>query len=142
MSCYACDRIERIRGGGDEGFIAELSESFVVLDAQQFYRGWCVLHLKDHEEHLAQLPFERQSRLWDDVMRVADAISKVLKPNRLNYENLGNTLNHIHWHVIPRYANDPEPLSPVWNHVKTVKDPTTPEERTALIAQLRSAIRV
>ena len=29
---------------------------------------------------------------------------------RINYENLGNQLHHIHWHVIPRYADEPEKL--------------------------------
>ena len=138
MSCHACDRIAKIRAGDDAGFIAELSESFVVLGDQQFYRGWCVLHLKDHEEHLARLPFDRQARLWNDVMRVADAITRILNPKRLNHECLGNTLHHIHWHLIPRYANDPEPLMPVWNHVKSITDPTTTEERAALVEQLRT----
>jgi diadenosine tetraphosphate (Ap4A) HIT family hydrolase len=32
----------------------------------------------------------------------------------MNYELLGNQVPHIHWHVIPRLANDPAPLKPVW----------------------------
>ena len=71
-------------------------------------------------------------------MRVADAIDKVVHPKRLNHECLGNTLHHIHWHLIPRYENDPEPLGPVWSHVKTVKDPTSSDERKSLVAQLRA----
>ena len=28
---------------------------------------------------------------------------------KLNYEVLGNSLPHLHTHVIPRYADDPKP---------------------------------
>ena len=43
MTCLACDRIEQIKQGQNPRFIAELSQSYVVLGDEQFYRGWCVL---------------------------------------------------------------------------------------------------
>lgn len=51
-----------------------------------------------------------------DVMDVADAITKAFAPRRLNYENLGNVVPHVHWHIIPRYdaPKDPDPGSTVW----------------------------
>jgi diadenosine tetraphosphate (Ap4A) HIT family hydrolase len=33
---------------------------------------------------------------------------------KLNYELLGNQIAHIHWHLIPRRADDPAPQAPVW----------------------------
>jgi diadenosine tetraphosphate (Ap4A) HIT family hydrolase len=32
----------------------------------------------------------------------------------MNYELLGNQVPHIHWHLIPRLATDPDPRWPVW----------------------------
>ena len=32
----------------------------------------------------------------------------------MNYELLGNQIAHIHWHLIPRPADDPAPRQPVW----------------------------
>ena len=77
-------------------------------------RGYCILYLKDHEEQLPALSLDRQARLWDDVARVADALTKEVAPLRLNYACLGNLLHHLHWHVIPRYAEDPEVQHPIW----------------------------
>jgi diadenosine tetraphosphate (Ap4A) HIT family hydrolase len=33
---------------------------------------------------------------------------------RINYECLGNQVAHVHWHVIPRHASDPDPRNAVW----------------------------
>ena len=32
----------------------------------------------------------------------------------MNYEALGNTSAHLHWHLIPRHVDDPRPGGPVW----------------------------
>ena len=114
MTCLACDRIALIRQGRNDDFVVELSESFVTLADEQTYRGYCILYLKDHEEQLPALSFDRQARLWDDVARVADALTKEVAPLRLNYACLGNLLHHLHWHVIPRYDDDPEAQHPIW----------------------------
>ncbi|MFA5188320.1 MAG: HIT domain-containing protein [Patescibacteria group bacterium] len=45
---------------------------------------------------------------------MAEAVWKTFNPEKLNIEMLGNTANHLHWHVFPRYANDPNPSKPIW----------------------------
>ena len=70
--------------------------------------------LKDHEEHLDRLPLKRQVHLAADVARVAAAIRTVFAPQRINYECLGNAEPHVHWHVIPRHADDPQPKATIW----------------------------
>lgn len=47
-------------------------------------------------------------------MLVARSIMEAFAPERINYECLGNQINHVHWHVIPRYADDPDPQKPIW----------------------------
>jgi diadenosine tetraphosphate (Ap4A) HIT family hydrolase len=137
----ACERIDAIRRGQNENFIAELSESYAVLADEQFYEGWCVLLLKDHHEHLAQLPAERSVRLWQDVMRIAAAMTRQLRPVRINYECLGNQLHHIHWHIVPRYANDPDPQSPIWLRPPDQRRGNlSPQRRNELIAMLRAGL--
>lgn len=37
---------------------------------------------------------------------VAEAVFKVYKPDKMNYELLGNGDSHIHWHLFPRYNGD------------------------------------
>jgi diadenosine tetraphosphate (Ap4A) HIT family hydrolase len=142
MDCFACDRIAQIRRGENPHFIAELAESYVVLADEQAYNGWCILLLKDHHEHLASLSLRRQSRLWEDVAKVAAAMTRELEPARINYECLGNELHHIHWHVIPRYANDPAPQEPVWMRSRDERHVIlTPDHEAALVAKLRRALQ-
>lgn len=61
--------------------------------------------------HLAEI--ERQH-----MLRVVCAVEKVLRdlliPDKINLASLGNVTPHVHWHVIPRYQDDPHFPNPVW----------------------------
>jgi len=141
MDCSACARIAAITEGRNPDFVATLSESHVTLADEQTYRGYCILLLKDHHEQLDALPLERQRRLWDDVTRVAAALRRETQPVRLNYACLGNFVTHVHWHVIPRYADDPEPLHPIWVRPLSERRMTLPgSERERLVVALRRAL--
>ena len=139
MACPACERIAGIHS--DPAFLAELKESYAVLADAQGYVGWCTLILKEHAEHLHGLPTERQASLFEDVARVAAAVRKVFQPKRLNYECLGNVTPHVHWHVIPRYADDPEPGATVWVRPAAEREaPATPAQREERAGKLREAL--
>ena len=141
MSCAGCDRIALIQAGRNADFVAELSESYVTLADEQAYRGYCILYLKDHQEDLAGLSFERQGRLWDDVARVAHGLQRTLTPERINYACLGNMLRHVHWHVTPRYPDDPEPQHPIWvRPLAERRVALSAAERQALVKQIRTAL--
>jgi diadenosine tetraphosphate (Ap4A) HIT family hydrolase len=139
--CPICKRLSSLRDGTDPAMITELEESIVVLADPQGYPGWCILLLKEHAEHLADLQIARQERLFGEVARVAGAIRAVCSPRRLNYECLGNEVAHVHWHIVPRYPGDPQPTGPIW-----VRPPDeragamTAARRAELIGQLRSAL--
>ena len=100
-----------------------------------------VLLLKDHHEHLSDLPLERQVRLYEDVARVAGVLRQELHPLRVNYACLGNLMAHVHWHVTPRYPDDPEVQHPIWVRPLAERRVALAEpDRRALIAQLRRAL--
>lgn len=128
--------------------IAALPRTFVVLGSNQGLPGWCVLILREHREHMAELPRKEQLAIFDEVARVAGAIRAVYPtsgansaPPRINYECLGNQVGHIHWHVIPRHAGDPDPRNAVWGISAAALRGTMSEgDRGALIARLRSAL--
>lgn len=129
MNCIACERIQQIWGGSNPYFIKELSESYVVAADNQRYEGYCILLLKTHAEHLSSLEKDRQLRLFEDLMLVANAIGEAFNSRRINYECLGNTMSHVHWHVIPRYDWDPQPQSPIWVRPKEERNIGVGEEQ-------------
>lgn len=146
--CEICAAIAGLRSGSGPAPIAELEETLVVLGDNQGCPGWCVLLLKEHREHLAELPVERQLRVFAEVARVASAIRAVFPgsgkgggPPRINYECLGNVAPHIHWHLIPRHADDPEPRKPVWGWpAERLRGLMSDGERDELARKLREAL--
>ncbi len=100
--------------GAEPMLLATLGQTHAILGDNQGCPGWIVLILKDHVEHVAELSAERQAALWRDVSLAAAAIRAHFGPVRINYECLGNQVHHVHWHVIPRHAGDPDPRNAVW----------------------------
>lgn len=49
---------------------------------------------------------------WADVLRVARAIELHYSPAKLNLMMLGNSIPHLHTHVVPRYVDDQNPGRP------------------------------
>lgn len=148
-ACPICDTVRAIRRGDSPMLIAELSETYAVLGENQGCPGWTVLLLKEHADHLADLAQERQARVWGNVIAAAAAIRAEFArgglgggPVRINYECLGNLVAHVHWHIIPRHAGDPEPTGPVWGWTPEKLRGTADEaQRRELAARLRRRIQ-
>ena len=48
------------------------------------------------------------------VFAVEGALRASLSPHKMNVASLGNLTPHLHWHVIPRFKDDPAFPKPVW----------------------------
>lgn len=62
-----------------------------------------------HVAEPTELDPEEAAAYWRELLRVGAALEEHLEPVKLNYELLGNSLPHLHTHVMPRYADDPKP---------------------------------
>jgi len=112
INCFICKRIEKIKKGNNSYFVKELKSGYVVMADYQFYKGYTLFLSKSHARELHELK-DREIFL-NEMAIVSEAVYKVFKPNKLNYELLGNTDFHLHWHIIPRYLDDPNPKLPIW----------------------------
>ena len=52
------------------------------------------------------------------VFTVEVAVRKVFQPEKVNLASLGNVVPHLHWHVIPRFADDRHFPNPIWGEAK------------------------
>lgn len=139
--CGICALIARVRAHTFPDFIAELDQHYVILGDAQFYRGYCVLLFKRHATELHELAPELARAAFDEVLRVAGAIASVVRPLRLNYENLGNQEPHLHWHIFPRSAGDEMRLAPVWMRPEAERKVILEDrQRLDLIASLRAEL--
>lgn len=117
-------------------YIADCGETSAYLHEDQFFTGWTVLVLKRHAVELFHLSRDERARLIEEVALVASHLADELQAVKINYELLGNQLPHVHWHLIPRLANDPAPLEPVWRITHTPRTPSE-DQCNDLIGRLR-----
>jgi diadenosine tetraphosphate (Ap4A) HIT family hydrolase len=88
--------------------------SVAKLNPDQAFEGYTFLTLKWHEEELYKLADKDRKQFLEDMSLVANALSKTFKPDKMNYELLGNSMPHLHWHLVPRYTSDPMWGRPIW----------------------------
>lgn len=94
-----------------------------------------------HVNEPTELSDAEAAGYWAETLKVSRAILRVYRPLKLNYETLGNSLPHLHTHLVPRFVEDPAPghpfpLSPVTPEAK-IPDSRLSEEAAALRALLR-----
>ena len=119
--------------------VADLGLSVAYLHDDQFFPGWTVLVLKRHAAELFELTREERAGLIDEVSRVARALAATPGARKVNYALLGNQIPHIHWHLVPRLADDPAPGEPVWSLPHAPRRPGAAEV-AARVAGLRAAL--
>jgi len=120
--CTFCRKIATIHEMPDEEVVWDFPYSVAFLGPWQFYQGYCVLASKLHATELSQLSDEDRLSFLDEMCMLAKAIEDCFRPKKLNYEMLGNQTPHLHWHIFPRYATDPDPLHPVWMALERAKE--------------------
>jgi diadenosine tetraphosphate (Ap4A) HIT family hydrolase len=50
----------------------------------------------------------------DDIYLSEQAIMSEFKPDHINIASIGQLVPHLHWHIIPRYLDDPRWGGPIW----------------------------
>ena len=114
MGCLICERIGQIELGENPYFVCALSTGYVVLGDHQRFQGYTLFLCKRHVTELYQLPWGFRTRFLQEMSLVAEAVAAVYRPEKMNYELLGNGDTHLHWHLFPRVSGDTPQPGPVW----------------------------
>lgn len=69
---------------------------------------WRGRHVSDPTE----LTSDEASGYFAEVLQVARALETHYRPIKMNFEMLGNSLPHLHTHLVPRYLDDGSPGHP------------------------------
>lgn len=107
MSCELCDH------DGGEILWRDASCRVVYID-QPGYSGFCRVIWAAHVKEMTDLPEASRTHLMRIVFEVEAVLREILHPLKLNLASLGNVTPHLHWHVIPRFSDDPHFPNPVW----------------------------
>lgn len=128
-NCPFCQKLADPTGWPEAEVVWHFPHSVAVLGPWQYYTGYCVLVSREHATELHHLGPHRAAFL-NEMATLAHAIDARFKPHKLNYELLGNLVPHLHWHIFPRSASDPERPNPVWLALERAK--TDPSEKARL----------
>jgi diadenosine tetraphosphate (Ap4A) HIT family hydrolase len=126
--------------------IASLSISTLYLFRDQRFRGYSLLTFDQHHATaLEELSKGEYSTFMHDLRQAATAIRSALNPDHMNYECLGNSSPHLHWHIVPRYKHDPRWGQPIWegwqrNEFTINRFVLTDEEYAGIIERIRTSL--
>ncbi len=103
-NCPYCQQGEFLAKFGYLAFETETSEVIVFKDQSHPGRA-IVAYKKDHVAEIQDLSDEERNAFMKDVSDVAKAIQKAYNPDRINYGAYGDTLGHLHFHIVPKYKD-------------------------------------
>jgi len=108
----------------------------VVLVDDPDFPGFARVIWNDHVREMSDLAAADQQRLMQTVFAVERAQRAVLAPEKVNLASQGNVVPHLHWHVIPRFADDSHFPQPVWGTRQREQRMEALEPRRAQLDQL------
>jgi diadenosine tetraphosphate (Ap4A) HIT family hydrolase len=129
-------------------WIAELAISTLFLYREQRFRGYCILSFSAWDAtSLEALSDEEYQQFFMDLRMASNAVRSALSPDHMNYELLGNSNPHLHWHIIPRYKTDPRWGRPIWeewprHEFKLNRYTLAEQEYVLLVEQIRAQLRI
>lgn len=112
--CPLCDKLVNLRELPDDQLVWEFPHSIALLGPWQYHTGYCVLIARSHETELHRLLASERIAFLEEMTLLSQAIDMTFQPRKMNCELLGNQVPHLHWHLFPRRADDPENLKAVW----------------------------
>ena len=86
----------------------------VVVVRDPDYAGYCRVIWNAHIREMTDLTVAQRAHCMRVVFAVEKAQRTVFTPHKVNLASFGNMAPHLHWHVIPRFANDAHFPNPVW----------------------------
>ncbi len=86
----------------------------VILVSDPHYPGFCRVIVNRHVKEMTDLAPDERGQAMEAVWVVEAVLRELLAPDKINLASLGNVVPHLHWHVIPRFADDRHFPDPVW----------------------------
>jgi diadenosine tetraphosphate (Ap4A) HIT family hydrolase len=148
MGCELCDGAALVEAGEDPWAIARVGTGYVKLCRTQYFRGYTFFAAKLCVPEVYDLPAPVRDAHLHEMAEVAHALARAFNPRKMNYEALGNSVPHLHWHLVPRYDTDPHPRGPIWEDLSFLRefwlggapipDVHRDELRRTILAELRN----
>jgi diadenosine tetraphosphate (Ap4A) HIT family hydrolase len=87
--------------------------------------GYIRIITQKHIKEFSDLEDKEIIQIMQSVKNIEKTMIKLLNPDKINIAEFGNMVPHLHFHIIPRYINDP--WWPASTFCKKVRNFTYPE---------------
>src|SRR5215469_2812681 len=92
-----------------------------------------------HVSEPTQLSTEDAAGYWQETIEVGRAVEQAFEHAKMNYQMLGNSVPHLHTHIVPRPLLDPAPHAPLpWAYLDEGRQDN--EKFVAAAGRLKSAL--
>jgi len=106
MICPLCDEINIRRQN-----IFNTEHSVVFYSIRPANKGQCIVVPRRHVTNIRELDVDEAADLMESVRHVSTILKSHLRPEGFNYgfnegSISGQTIEHLHFHVLPRFKDD------------------------------------
>ena len=113
----------------------------VVLIDDPDLPGYCRIIWNRHVAEMSDLSQVEREILMALVDVTEFAVRRVMHPQKINIASLGNQVPHLHWHVIPRFIDDPFFPGSIWSSKQRELSESIRKTRREASRNLPDAIR-
>lgn len=114
----------------------------VVLPHEPDYPGFVRVILNRHVVEMTDLDVDERDQVMRVVWCIEGVVREVMEPHKVNVASLGNVVAHVHWHIIPRYADDRHFPAPIWAAPTRHICPMDHVRRQTLAGMLPNSLRM
>ena len=83
-----------------------------------YYPAFTRVIYQSHIKEMSELSPTQRHELMDFVYLVEEVQREVLEPAKINLAQFGTMVPHMHWHIIPRFKDDPHYPDAIWSTAK------------------------
>ena len=139
MSCELC------AGAGGIVLWQDAFCRVVHVEEAAGYVGYCRVIWNKHVKEMTDLTAMERARLLHVVLAVETVLRAFVKPDKVNLASLGNMTPHLHWHIIPRFVDDPHFPQSIWSERQRpapLREPADVEQLARTLGATLGASRV
>ena len=107
MYCEAGEKLQSLMV-----YICHVDGFPLYLNRNQTHRGRVILACDTHVPKIADLAPEKAAAFFAAVHKVTGALTRVFSPDQINIGMYGDTVTHVHCHIVPKYVGETD-----WNGV-------------------------
>ena len=125
--CVLCARNGRVLWSGRD---------FYVIDAQEKdIPGYTRIIASRHVAEMSDLAESERQAVWRALHIAETVMRRCTGCHKVNLAEFGNMVPHMHWHVIPRWRDDPWFPGSTWSQRVRDADAAAAGARAALAAR-------